>query len=314
MVENEAQRLGYFAKNGLKVTFVSVTTSAGPLQLLEGHQIDLADGIFSPDAMTAWAAGATDIRYVGGYLARNALLDTYAASKSINKPADLKGKTIAVGSEPNPSNPEYADFEALLKSAGLTDNDVHFAVTGTINQTVPALLAGRVDIAEIDLDDVPFVQADPKLQMVRMIPPGKYEAWGYTATALTRKDVLANKTKNTAIQLYMKTIIQLTRAYVASEPLTLASIEHLDPTVKGKSAAYKKTFWKALVGEWAQNGMMNLPSIQDYLTKGFYPLNPKSGKIPVKTFASPSIVKGILAQIGTKPTRYTYDVPHYTLP
>ncbi len=308
----EAKRLGYFSRAGLNVKFVSVESSGGPVQLLVGKQVDVA-AVFTPDSVDAFLApGGSAIRYISGYCCHAALLDTYGASTSINAPCDLKGKTLGVGTVPTPSDPEYMSFEQLLQSCHLTDKDVHFAVTGTINQTIQGLLAHRIDIAQIDIDDTPLLSTDPKLHLVHLVVPGTYRGWGYAEGNVTRADVISDPVKAQAIQIYTTTIIKLARLMQQNESLAMDTAMHYDTLLQGKSADFLHSFYQEWVAEWLVNGMMNVPSIKEFLDKAYYLANPQAtGKVDVATFVDPRFVKATLDQIGVLPYVFFWDKPDY---
>src|SRR5581483_3106781 len=64
MMEQAADQLGYYEKQGLTVTFAGSNGSAASIQTLVAGRADVA-GAAVAAGLGAYAAGSTDIRYIG---------------------------------------------------------------------------------------------------------------------------------------------------------------------------------------------------------------------------------------------------------
>lgn len=133
-----ADKLGYFAAEGLKVNYQHGYISQLLPLLLQG-KLDFVVGD-PEDAIFARNQGA-DVRYIMTMYQKNPV--TVFSTKPLNSITDLRGKTIGI---PGPFGSSYDAILALLDSAGMQDGrDVKLASIGYTQQD--AVRAGRVDAA-----------------------------------------------------------------------------------------------------------------------------------------------------------------------
>jgi NitT/TauT family transport system substrate-binding protein len=137
-----AQDRGYYAAEGLDVEF-TYGTIQNLLTLVS--QGDIAFASASGDSLMPQRQQGVAVTYIMTFWTKNPIGALAIAGNNtppLKTPADLKGKNVGV-SAPNSST----DFglKALLKSANLTEDDVHLVAIGTTE--VEALIQRRIDAA-----------------------------------------------------------------------------------------------------------------------------------------------------------------------
>jgi ABC-type nitrate/sulfonate/bicarbonate transport system substrate-binding protein len=134
-----AQRSGSFEKYGLKVLPIFMRGGREAVQALVSRDVTmLQQG--SSGVILAWAQGAKDLTLLGA--TGNKLDYVLVSSAAIKKPADLKGKRIAI-SQLGAST----DFIArlALRQLGLNEKDVTLLGVGAQGERWAALAGGHVD-------------------------------------------------------------------------------------------------------------------------------------------------------------------------
>ena len=134
-----AQRSGSFEKYGLKVLPIFMRGGREAVQALISRDVTmLQQG--SSGVILAWAQGAKDLVVIGA--TGNKLDYVLVSSAGIKKPADLKGKKIAI-SQLGAST----DFIArvALKQLGINDKEVSILGIGAQGERWAALAGGHVD-------------------------------------------------------------------------------------------------------------------------------------------------------------------------
>jgi ABC-type nitrate/sulfonate/bicarbonate transport system substrate-binding protein len=134
-----AQRSGSFEKYGLKVLPIFMRGGREAVQALVSRDVTmLQQG--SSGVILAWAQGAKDLTLLGA--TGNKLDYVLVSSAAIKKPADLKGKKIAI-SQLGAST----DFIArlALRQLGVNEKDVTVLGVGAQGERWAALAGGHVD-------------------------------------------------------------------------------------------------------------------------------------------------------------------------
>jgi NitT/TauT family transport system substrate-binding protein len=134
-----AQRSGSFEKYGLKVLPIFMRGGREAVQALISRDVTmLQQG--SSGVILAWAQGAKDLAVLGA--TGNKLDYVLVSNANIKKPADLKGKRIAI-SQLGAST----DFIARLavRQLGLNEKDVTLLSIGAQGERWAALAGGHVD-------------------------------------------------------------------------------------------------------------------------------------------------------------------------
>src|SRR5579884_2321022 len=203
MMEPAAKDLGYYKRQTLVAGRADVAGAA------------VAAGI------GAYAAGTTDIRYIGGELNSNPSLTHqkwyFGAKTSINTVADLKGKRIGLVTGPNPTDPGYVQIHALLASAGLTDKDVTWVVAGTQDARAQALVAGRIDFTTIPMEMSYILTPANGLHLVAFDPVGANMGWGGCECWFTTAAALKDPERREAITRFVVATMQMIRDLVKSQ-------------------------------------------------------------------------------------------------
>lgn len=133
-----ADKLGYFAAEGLKVNYQHGFVNQLLPLLIQG-KLDFVVGD-PEDAIFARNQGA-DVKYIMTMYQKNPV--TVFSLQPLDGVASLKGKTVGI---PGPYGSSYHAIQALLDSAGLTEGrDIKLATIGFTQQD--AVRAGRVDAA-----------------------------------------------------------------------------------------------------------------------------------------------------------------------
>jgi ABC-type nitrate/sulfonate/bicarbonate transport system substrate-binding protein len=134
-----AQRSGSFEKYGVKVLPIFMRGGREAVQALISRDVMmLQQG--SSGVILAWAQGAKDLAVLGA--TGNKLDYVFVSSPNIKKPADLKGKRVAI-SQLGAST----DFIARLavRQLGLNEKDVTLLSIGAQGERWAALAGGHVD-------------------------------------------------------------------------------------------------------------------------------------------------------------------------
>jgi NitT/TauT family transport system substrate-binding protein len=129
-----AQDQGYFQKEGINATSVSMTPqvaivalSKGEIDFMNANAVEgAAKGFPFKIVWDSWSGAAW----------------TIVGKKDITSPQQLKGKLIATN---NPGTAPYAYFQAGLKKAGLALRDVQYVPASGTAAVYASILAGKVD-------------------------------------------------------------------------------------------------------------------------------------------------------------------------
>jgi ABC-type nitrate/sulfonate/bicarbonate transport system substrate-binding protein len=134
-----AQRSGSFEKHGLKVLPIFMRGGREAVQALVSRDVTvLQQG--SAGVILAWAQGAKDLVVIGA--TGNKLDYVFVSSPAIKKPADLKGKRIAI-SQLGASTEFIARL--ALRQLGINEKDVILLGLGAQGERWAALAGGHID-------------------------------------------------------------------------------------------------------------------------------------------------------------------------
>ncbi|GHV28001.1 ABC transporter substrate-binding protein [Spirochaetia bacterium] len=136
-----AQKLGYFAEEGLDVELSVFSYGPPIIEALTSKSVDI--GLVGDQPTYAAIANSIPIKIIGAYTTS----DTYnglivRSNSNIKTLADLKGKKVAVAFGSNVQPLLYL----YLERAGLSDTDVEI-INLSLTDSTAALLAGRIDAA-----------------------------------------------------------------------------------------------------------------------------------------------------------------------
>lgn len=133
-----ADALGYYKQAGLDVTFRHHTLSEDEFGALVAGREDIIFG--GGDEMLQARAKSVPIVYVADVFTQYPVALIVPQDSPIRSAADLKGRSVGI---PGAYGASYIGLLALLKSAGLTEQDVNVQSIGYTQ--VPALLGDKVD-------------------------------------------------------------------------------------------------------------------------------------------------------------------------
>jgi phosphonate transport system substrate-binding protein len=170
----------YLSKaTGLKVEFIPVTDYAASVEGLINKKLDMVwfggftfvqANVRSKGQVTPLVQRAEDEKFRSVFI---------TASKDINKLEDLKGKTLAFGSESSTSG-HLMPRSYLLAAKVNPDTDLkRVAFSGTHDATVAAVAGGKVDAGALNISVweklVAEKKVDPKVVRVFYTTPGFYD-------------------------------------------------------------------------------------------------------------------------------------------
>jgi putative hydroxymethylpyrimidine transport system substrate-binding protein len=130
---------GYYSDAGIDLTVRTPGASTDAPKLLEAGRTDFA--IMDIHDLAIAREKGLDVVGVAPIVERPLASVIAGDDSAVKSPADLAGKTVGVTGLPS----DDAVLDSVLKSAGLSDGDVHKVTIGF--GAVPALAAGRIDAA-----------------------------------------------------------------------------------------------------------------------------------------------------------------------
>lgn len=220
----EAVEQGYFAKNGLNVSF-TYAQGSDILQNVAAGNVQF--GFPNGDSVITAKGKGVDVRVIHTTYQQGIGAVLFNKNTSgITDPASLKGKTIAVT---DLGSPNYIQLQAILKSAGLTVQDVTVKTIGT-GAIVQALQAGQVDaIVFSRLRYFPLQEAG--FPVGQILSDGYLPSFGnvlVTSPSLLKDDPAAAKGFADALNKGIEYVIAHPAQSVAD------SIKNYAPTFKGQ--------------------------------------------------------------------------------
>ncbi len=144
-----ANELGYFKDYNIKIKFATFSNSDDMLPALASGKVDVAGGISSASFFNSIAQGI-DVKMIGdkGHNIKGHSYFSFVMRKDlagkVNSYKDLKGKKIAVSSKNGVDDYIYS---MMLKSAGLSEKDVHFVLMPDFGNMLTAVGNHSVDAA-----------------------------------------------------------------------------------------------------------------------------------------------------------------------
>ncbi|PZX36766.1 NitT/TauT family transport system substrate-binding protein [Roseinatronobacter thiooxidans] len=161
-----ADELGFYAEEGLRVTFQDAGGSSAAVQQVIAGNADAA--LPAPSAFLNAVAQGFDLTWVYSYQYANIFTLAATAESGIEGIQDLRGKRVGVS---DLSGGEVPLVRAVLDSAGLTQGvDVQIIPVGSGSAlTVNALETGQVDAYSSNLFEMAVIQASG-IDMVTILP------------------------------------------------------------------------------------------------------------------------------------------------
>lgn len=161
-----ADRMGFFAEEGLQVEFEDAGGSSAAIQQVLAGNAEA--GLPAPSAFLNAVAQGYDLRWVYSYQYANIFTLAATAESGITGMADLKGKRVGVS---DLSGGEVPLVRAVLAEAGLSEGgDVRIVPVGDGSAlTVDALQSGQVDAYSSSLFDLAAIRS-AGIDMVTILP------------------------------------------------------------------------------------------------------------------------------------------------
>jgi NitT/TauT family transport system substrate-binding protein len=264
-----AEQFGYYAKHGVKVTFVALDGTPQAVAALQSGAVDAAD-ISLDAAVRLRAANGVSLR---GFVAVSTGSPFLIAAKTdITKMEDLVGRSFAIADN---GSLDHALTQAVLRSYGIATDGPNYVAIGAPLVRIQALAAGQVDATAVSFGT--YSSIDGKAPDVHILLPAK--EFSARAPALAKFVAATDETiasKGEAVQRFTNALIETSRDMAANPDKWVAAAAaarpDLDPEkLKGTS--------KAIADRWCVNGCMNPQKINDSVA--FVYANPDFKDIPV---------------------------------
>src|SRR5882672_6352487 len=137
-----AEELGLFKKYDIDFDFVYIPSSSTATAAILGNNVEvgLLGGV---GIVNAYASGATDLVFIGSI--KNIMTQSILAKPEFTKLEQLRGKRIGVTRIG--SNTHFFTVQVFRRAGMNPDKDFTFIQTGGDNETLGALVSGRIDAA-----------------------------------------------------------------------------------------------------------------------------------------------------------------------
>ncbi|TMA61716.1 MAG: hypothetical protein E6J73_11445 [Deltaproteobacteria bacterium] len=137
-----AEELGLFKKYDIDFDFVYIPSSSTATAAILGNNVEvgLLGGV---GIVNAYASGATDLVFIGSI--KNVMTQSILAKPEFTKLEQLRGKRIGVTRIG--SNTHFFSVQVFRRAGMNPDKDFTFIQTGGDNETLGALVSGRIDAA-----------------------------------------------------------------------------------------------------------------------------------------------------------------------
>lgn len=137
-----AEELGLFKKYDIDFDFVYIPSSSTATAAILGSNVEvgLLGGV---GIVNAYASGASDLVFIGSI--KNVMTQSILAKPDITKLEQLRGKRVGVTRIG--SNTHFFTVQVFRRAGMNPDKDFTFIQTGGDNETLGALVSGRIDAA-----------------------------------------------------------------------------------------------------------------------------------------------------------------------
>ena len=139
-----AEELGSFKKYDVDFDFIYIPSSSTATAAILGNNVEvgLLGGV---GIVNAYASGAGDLVFIGSI--KNIMTQSILAKPEITKLEQLRGKRIGVTRIG--SNTHFFSVQVFRRAGMNADKDITFIQTGGDNETLGALVTGRIDAAAL---------------------------------------------------------------------------------------------------------------------------------------------------------------------
>ena len=245
-VRQLADKLGFYAKHGLKVDIVQLNGTPQAVAALNSGAVDLAD-ISIDSAIRLRADSGLPIR---GIVSSSLGVPFLIAAKSeIKTPADLVGKSYAIA---NRGSLDQSLTQAVLSAKGIATDGPNWVPIGPPAARVQALAAGRVDATTVSYGTYLSIKDAPGISVLV-----SSEDFAKTGPELSKFVAALERTiasKHEALQRFTDALIDASRVLAANpDQWVTAMVAARDDLKKDNLEKTAKSFDKF----WCVNGCMN---------------------------------------------------------
>jgi len=175
-----AQGEGYFAQEGLRVTFQVPANPDDPLKLAAAGRVDVAVN-YEPNVIMARAQGLP-VRSIGLLIGEPLTTVMFLKSSGIRSPKDLVGRRVGF----SVTGLEDALIDQIARSDGAAQSNLK--MVNVSFDLVPALLTHKVDAVIGAYRNVERIQIELQGQAVGMFEPEKYGVPAFYELVLITSD------------------------------------------------------------------------------------------------------------------------------
>ena len=180
-----AESLGLFKKYDIDFEFVYIPSSSTATAAILGSNVEigLLGGV---GIVNAYASGANDLVFIGSI--KNVMTQSILAKPEITKLEQLRAKRVGVTRIG--SNTHFFTVQVFRRAGMNPDKDITFIQTGGDNETLGALVSGRIDAAAM----LPPTDGRAIALGFRYVVFGPDLAIPYAASTITtRRSVIARR-------------------------------------------------------------------------------------------------------------------------
>lgn len=178
---------GYFAEEKLKITPRSVNGSAAAIQALLAGQAQLAHP--GPGPLMAARERGQDLVYIYNYFTRSQFNLVVPETSSFQKPTDLKGKVIGVGTA---DGAEVAFVRSIFDAEGMKEGaDYKFITVGEGGMAVAGFMQKAIDAYASDTAGAATLSL--RGIKLRSLTPPRFQSYFGNGYVVTRKYLDENR-------------------------------------------------------------------------------------------------------------------------
>jgi ABC-type nitrate/sulfonate/bicarbonate transport system substrate-binding protein len=210
-----AEELGLFKKYDIDFDFVYIPSSSTATAAILGSNVEvgLLGGV---GIVNAYASGASDLVFIGSI--KNVMTQSILAKPEITKLEQLRGKRVGVTRIG--SNTHFFSVQVFRRAGMNPDKDFTFIQTGGDNETLGALVSGRIDAAAM----LPPTDGRALALGFRYVVFGPDIGIPYAASTITtRRSVIAKRGQ--VIGRFMRAMAEASRAMHRDKEMTYRVME-----------------------------------------------------------------------------------------
>lgn len=283
-----AEEFGFYAKHGVKVTFVALDGSPQAAAALQSGDVDAAD-ISLDAAVRLKAENGFDLR---GFLAVSTGSPFLIAAKDdIKTLEDLKGRPYAIADN---GSLDHLLTQAVLRDRGIDDNAPAWVAIGAPAVRVQAMAAGQVDATTVSFGTYSTIDGIEGFHILLSAAEFNASAPAVSKFVAARPETLAAKAD--AVQRFTAAIIEASRELEANPARWVAAGVAARPDLTQEKLEGTA---KSIAKRWCVNGCMDAAKLEKSVA--FVYANPELTGVPVLTAADLtdlSFTEKALAELG----------------